>query len=56
MLSPLLALNPETALIALGLLAVLVLVGRIVLNVAWKLVMVALVVVGALYTFGILVG
>jgi len=56
MLSPLLALNTTTALAALTLLAVLLLVGRIVLNVAWKLVVLALSVTVALYGFGILVG
>ncbi|WP_132059410.1 hypothetical protein [Halorussus amylolyticus] len=35
-------------------LAVVVLVGRIVLSVAWKLLLVAIVVVGALYTAGVL--
>ncbi|USZ67675.1 hypothetical protein NGM10_13180 [Halorussus salilacus] len=35
-------------------LAVVVLVGRIVLSVAWKLLLVAIVVVSALYTAGVL--
>ena len=42
-------------LVALILLAVVVLVGRLVLSVAWKLLLVAIVVVGAAYTAGVLI-
>ncbi|MFC4447824.1 hypothetical protein [Halorussus aquaticus] len=41
-------------LVGLVALAAVVLVGRILLNVAWKLLLVAIVVVGALYTTGVL--
>lgn len=41
-------------LVGLLALAAVVLVGRILLNVAWKLLLVAIVVVGALYTTGVL--
>lgn len=41
-------------LIGLVALAAIVLVGRIVLSVAWKLLVVAIVVVGGLYTAGVL--
>ena len=41
-------------LIGLVALAAIVLVGRVVLSVAWKLLVVAIVVVGGLYTAGIL--
>jgi hypothetical protein len=41
-------------LVGLVALAAIVLVGRIVLSIAWKLLLVAIVVVGALYTAGVL--
>ncbi|WP_246045630.1 hypothetical protein [Halorussus ruber] len=41
-------------LVGLVALAAIVLIGRIVLSVAWKLLLVAIVVVGALYTAGVL--
>ena len=41
-------------LIGLVALAAIVLVGRIVLSVAWRLLVVAIVVVGGLYTAGVL--
>lgn len=42
-------------LLALVGLAITVFVGRIVLQIAWKLVLVALVLVGLAYTYGVLV-
>ncbi|WP_137284974.1 hypothetical protein [Halorussus salinisoli] len=50
----LLATPLGTLLVALVALAATVLVGRILLNVAWKILLVAIVVVGALYTAGVL--
>ncbi|WP_167599420.1 hypothetical protein [Halorussus marinus] len=41
-------------LVGLVVLAAVVLVGRIVLSVAWKLLLVAIVVTGAVYTAGVL--
>jgi hypothetical protein len=41
-------------LVGLLALAVVVLVGRMVLSVAWKLLLVAIVVVGGLYTAGVM--
>jgi hypothetical protein len=41
-------------LVGLVVLAAVVLVGRIFLSVAWKLLLVSIVVVGALYTAGVL--
>lgn len=41
-------------LVALVAFAILVLVSRIVLNLAWKLLLVAIIVVGAFYTAGVL--
>ena len=43
-----------TLLVALVGLAAVVLVGRILLNLAWRLLLVDIVVVGALYTAGVL--
>lgn len=41
-------------LIGLVALAAIVLVGRVILSIAWKLLVVAIVVVGGLYTAGVL--
>ena len=52
-----LALGPgplRNLLVAIAVLAVVVLVGRVLLSVAWKLLLVAGVVVGALYALSLL--
>jgi len=48
-LAPLLATGTGRLLVALVVLALVVLVGRLVLSVAWKLLLVAIAVVAALY-------
>ncbi|WP_433625567.1 hypothetical protein [Halomicrococcus sp. NG-SE-24] len=53
-LVPLLGVTPEMALVGLGVVLVVLLVGRVLLKMAWRLVLVALVVAAALYGFGVL--
>ncbi|WP_440007915.1 hypothetical protein [Halomicrococcus sp. SG-WS-1] len=50
----LLGVTPEMALVGLGVVLVVLLVGRVLLKMAWRLVIVALVVAAALYGFGVL--
>ncbi|WP_336359829.1 hypothetical protein [Haladaptatus sp. ZSTT2] len=45
--------SPPTILLTLVLLAAIVLVGRILLHVAWKLILIAIAIIGALWIVGI---
>lgn len=47
--APILGFELLTLIIGLVLIAAVILVGRFILNVAWRLVMVALIVIGAFY-------